>query len=90
MNGLVDKAVHLASAFQLAGFRHVIGTLWEVSDSHRVDVARVVYETLRNEGMTDIAVCQGLHQAVKALLDRHIESVEGSRDAELSDDKVGG
>ena len=56
---LVDERIHLASAFQLAGFRHVIGTLWEVSDSHCVDVARVVYETIQHEGMTDIAVCRG-------------------------------
>ncbi|KAF2792066.1 hypothetical protein K505DRAFT_388192, partial [Melanomma pulvis-pyrius CBS 109.77] len=32
VNRLVDEGIHLASAFQLAGFRHVIGTLWEVSD----------------------------------------------------------
>jgi hypothetical protein len=88
VDGLLDEAVHLASAFQLAGFRHVIGTLWEVSDSHCVDVARVVYETLQNEGMTDIAVCRGLHRAVKALLDRHIEPMKGQRDAELSDNKI--
>ncbi|KAF1828367.1 hypothetical protein BDW02DRAFT_458414, partial [Decorospora gaudefroyi] len=66
---LVDEGIHLASAFQLAGFRHVIGTLWEVSDSHCVDVARVVYETIRAEGMTDKAVCRGLHLAIKALRD---------------------
>jgi CHAT domain-containing protein len=44
--------IHLVSAFQLAGFRHVIGTLWEVSDPHCVGIAIVIYETLRDEGMT--------------------------------------
>ncbi|EAS28135.3 uncharacterized protein CIMG_13603 [Coccidioides immitis RS] len=29
---LVDEGIHLVSAFQPAGFRHVVGTLWEVSD----------------------------------------------------------
>ena len=29
---LVDESIHLISACQLAGFRHVIGTLWEVND----------------------------------------------------------
>ncbi|KAK0729584.1 CHAT domain-containing protein [Lasiosphaeris hirsuta] len=64
---LADEGIHLVSAFQLAGFRHVIGTLWEVSDKHCVDVARVLYETLRDEGMTDAAVCRGLHRAVRVL-----------------------
>jgi len=64
---LADEGIHLVSAFQLAGFRHVVGTLWEVSDKHCVDVARVLYETLRDEGMTDVAVCRGLHRAVRAL-----------------------
>ncbi|RYP48546.1 hypothetical protein DL768_005585 [Monosporascus sp. mg162] len=64
---LADEGIHLVSAFQLAGFRHVVGTLWEVSDKHCVGVARVLYETLRDEGMTDAAVCLGLHRAVRAL-----------------------
>ncbi|KAI1662037.1 CHAT domain-containing protein [Daldinia decipiens] len=70
---LADEGIHLVSAFQLAGFRHVVGTLWQVSDSHCVDVARVLYETLRNEGMTDVAVCRGLHRAVKQLRDDEIK-----------------
>ncbi|KAF2623329.1 hypothetical protein BU25DRAFT_478129, partial [Macroventuria anomochaeta] len=38
---LVDEEIHLVSACQLAGFRHVVGTLREVLDKHCVDVARV-------------------------------------------------
>ncbi|KAF2804516.1 uncharacterized protein BDZ99DRAFT_544163 [Mytilinidion resinicola] len=85
---LVDEGIHLASAFQLAGFRHVIGTLWEVSDSHCVDAARVVYETIQNKGMTDVAVRQGLHRAVKGLRDGHVEWTREARDAELSDEEL--
>ncbi|KAI9897347.1 hypothetical protein N3K66_007203 [Trichothecium roseum] len=48
---LLDECIHLANAFQLAGFRHVIGTLWKVSDRHCVNVARTVYQTLAEEGM---------------------------------------
>ncbi|KAF2185509.1 hypothetical protein K469DRAFT_665117 [Zopfia rhizophila CBS 207.26] len=91
VDSLVDEGIHLASAFQLAGFRHVIGTLWEVSDSYCVDVARVVYETIRDEGMTDMAVCRGLHRAVKALRDVAIGSTREARDAgdlELSDEEL--
>jgi hypothetical protein len=36
------------SACQLAGFRHVIGSLWEVSDKHCVDVAKDVYNAMIN------------------------------------------
>ncbi|RYP43130.1 hypothetical protein DL770_011836 [Monosporascus sp. CRB-9-2] len=80
---LADEGIHLVSAFQLAGFRHVVGTLWEVSDKHCVDVARVLYETLRDEGMTDVAVCRGLHRAVRALRDGRIEKEGKGRDAKL-------
>jgi hypothetical protein len=75
---LADEGVHLVSAFQLAGFRHVIGTLWEVSDMHCVDVARVFYETIRDEGMTDSAVCRGLHRAIRALRAGTSASREGN------------
>ena len=77
---LVDEGIHLVSTLQLAGFRHVIGTLWEVSDEHCVDVAKVVYETLRDEGMTDIAVCRGLHRAIRALRNGRIEREQASDD----------
>jgi len=30
--GLADEAIHITSAFQLAGFPHVIGTLWPIDD----------------------------------------------------------
>jgi tetratricopeptide (TPR) repeat protein/CHAT domain-containing protein len=69
----VDEGIHLTSALQIAGFRHVIGTLWEVSDSYCVDVAETVYKTIVDEGMTDVAVCRGLHRAIRALRDRSIE-----------------
>ncbi|KAF3175042.1 hypothetical protein TWF788_008514 [Orbilia oligospora] len=80
---LADEGVHLVSAFQLAGFRHVIGTLWEVSDEHCVEVARIFYETLRNEGMTDQAVCLGLHKAMRALRDGNIEKEGTTRKLKL-------
>ena len=69
---LDDEGINLISACQLAGFRHVIGTLWEVSDRYCVRVARTVYETLRDEGLTDAAVARGLHRATKELRDESI------------------
>ncbi|MFF7843853.1 CHAT domain-containing protein [Streptomyces ossamyceticus] len=49
---LADEFVHITSAFQLAGFSHVIGTLWPVSDVHAATVATRCYEALRGPGST--------------------------------------
>lgn len=86
---LADEGVHLVSALQLAGFRHVVGTLWEVHDKYCVEVAKVLYKTLAEEGMTDIAVCRGLHRAQRALRNRHMEQGE-SRNAKLLRKKIKG
>ncbi|KAK6542265.1 hypothetical protein TWF694_006225 [Orbilia ellipsospora] len=68
-----DEGIHLISACQLAGFRHVVGTLWEVNDRCRIDVAKVFYETVRDERLSDRAVSLGLHRATKALRDECME-----------------
>lgn len=78
---LADEGIHLISSLQLAGFRHVVGTLWEVSDQHCVDMARVFYETLRDKGMTDEAVCQGLHRATRTLRNRSFHGEQWQRKA---------
>jgi tetratricopeptide (TPR) repeat protein len=64
---LIDEAIHLGYACQFAGFRHVIGTLWTVSDPFCVDVAREFYETICREGKTDVAVYRALHLALRKL-----------------------
>ncbi|SEP20280.1 CHAT domain-containing protein [Amycolatopsis saalfeldensis] len=43
---LADEAVTLASAFHLAGFRHVVGGLWPLSDRIAADAARLFYRNL--------------------------------------------
>lgn len=80
---LQDEGIHLVSAFQLAGFRHVVGSLWEVSDAHCLDVARKLYETIRDRGMTDKAVCEGLHRALRKLRDGRVESEGMARNATM-------
>ncbi|KAF5249483.1 hypothetical protein FANTH_5176 [Fusarium anthophilum] len=72
---LSDEGIHLVGAFHSTGFRHVVGTLWEVSDRHCVDVAEAFYETVRDEGMNDLSVCRGLHRALRRLRDK--ERVKG-------------
>ncbi|KAF4959542.1 hypothetical protein FGADI_1609 [Fusarium gaditjirri] len=71
---LVDESIHLISAYQLAGFRHVIGTLWKVSDQCCVDMARTTYESMRASGLSDGSVSWGLHRASRELRDKWVKS----------------
>jgi TPR repeat protein len=43
---LPDEAVHLAAAVQLAGFRHVVATLWTIEDSPAPDFADTAYRVM--------------------------------------------
>jgi CHAT domain-containing protein len=69
---LLDEGIHLMNACQLAGFRHVVGSLWELSDRECVDVAKKVYMSMLKGGiwLSDEAIAKGLHAAVKELRDR--------------------
>ena len=51
---LADEAITLAAAFGLAGYRHVIGTLWSISDELASDVAEHVYQALTQPGRSGI------------------------------------
>ncbi|TGO15144.1 hypothetical protein BPAE_0591g00040 [Botrytis paeoniae] len=87
----LDESIHLISAYQLAGFRHVIGTLWEVNDESCVAMTRVTYEVMRDKGMSDESVCRGLHEAIRELrncwLDKSLKKRHARRRVE-KDDKI--
>jgi tetratricopeptide (TPR) repeat protein len=69
---LIDESVHLASAFQLSGFRHVIGTLWGAHDSAAVSVARSFYKYLaQDRDDVGMNVAYALHNAVRDLRDAY-------------------
>ncbi|GII82850.1 CHAT domain-containing protein [Sphaerisporangium siamense] len=72
-NTLADEAIHLASAFQLAGFPHVIGTLWQINDRLAATIANAFYTGLTTrDGTLDTArAAHALHDAVRAARDRH-------------------
>ncbi|KAK1993567.1 hypothetical protein LX36DRAFT_729603 [Colletotrichum falcatum] len=70
---VVDESIHLTSAFQLAGFRHVIGTLWEVDDAVCVDIARMAYRFMGEKVFSDESVSYGLHHAMRKLRDQWIK-----------------
>jgi hypothetical protein len=63
---LTDESIHLGSAFQIAGFRHVVATLWPVSDRQSVRMARALYQAVRDAGST-AAVPVALHREVRRL-----------------------
>ncbi|MEY9997040.1 tetratricopeptide (TPR) repeat protein [Streptomyces sp. V4I8] len=44
-----DESIHLASAFQLAGFRHVIASLWPLDDAVAAMTARIFYDHLSDD-----------------------------------------
>lgn len=82
--GLEDEGIHLVSAFHLAGFTNVVGTLWPVFDPHCAEVATILYDTIKKHGMTDETVCLGLHNAVRA--PRY--STEGASEANAATDEL--
>lgn len=67
---VVDEVIHLGSAFLIAGFRHVVGTLWRVTDGTAVETTRQFYEGLGPELDEDQAPW-ALHAAVTELRERH-------------------
>ncbi|MEO3863683.1 CHAT domain-containing protein [Acrocarpospora sp. B8E8] len=65
--GLADEAIHVMSGFQLAGYDHVIGTLWPVPDRISLRVASYLYESLERSAY-DVDMCAtALHEAVVRL-----------------------
>ncbi|WP_105969180.1 CHAT domain-containing protein [Streptomyces geranii] len=63
---LPDEAIHLASSLRLAGFRHVVATLWPIYDAVAPQVTKDVYEALAaGDGTSGTA--ELLHAAVRRL-----------------------
>ncbi|MFG1608125.1 CHAT domain-containing protein [Actinoplanes sp. NPDC049265] len=64
---LADEAVHVAGAFRMAGYRHVIATMWTLGDRPAAQVAAAVYPALlRGNG-----AAEALDAAVGALRERY-------------------
>ncbi len=67
---LTDEAIHLVSAFQLAGYRHVVGTLWPISDRITLRLSSDLYSSIALSGTVSTAPI-ALHEATRRLRDRH-------------------
>jgi tetratricopeptide (TPR) repeat protein len=78
-HGLLDEGIHIAGAFQLAGYRHVVGTLWPIDDRIAVDMAADFYNGLISGGAggsvlehIDVSgVAISLHHATRRLRERY-------------------
>ncbi|KAK0731979.1 CHAT domain-containing protein [Lasiosphaeris hirsuta] len=62
---LQDEAITLMTACQAAGFRHAVGSLWDVLDGHSVAAARRFYAELRVAGVASVA--WAVHVAARGL-----------------------
>lgn len=61
---LVDESVHIAGAFQLAGYQHVIAAMWPILDPIAVRVAQRVYTLIRPATPSVEHTAAILHDAV--------------------------
>lgn len=59
---LPDESIHLGSAFLLAGYSHVVATMWPLPDTAAVRIARKLYRMVDKQG-ADPALA--LHAAVR-------------------------
>ncbi|KAK6544787.1 hypothetical protein TWF694_001470 [Orbilia ellipsospora] len=78
---LTDEVIHIASAFQLAGFKHVVGTLWKSRDDCCSEVAYEFYRELfgstynQESGAEKLEVAEALDVAVCKLRENGPEKV---------------
>lgn len=68
---LADEAIHLTGTFHMAGYTHVIGTLWSVADQVAAEVARIVYEDITTPVPDATQTAQALHHAVREIRARY-------------------
>lgn len=66
---LSDEAIHITSAFLLAGFPTAVGTLWAIDSSHADEVTRGFYRRMTGNGAATAptAPAHALHQTVREL-----------------------
>jgi CHAT domain-containing protein len=66
---LPDETIHISSAFQLAGYASVIGTLWSADDSISHEIADITYASLASQ-----TPARAVHHAVSEIRRRYPQS----------------
>ncbi|MER5629211.1 CHAT domain-containing protein [Streptomyces nitrosporeus] len=67
----VDEALHLAGGLQIAGFRHVVATLWSIDDTVSARIAEHVYAGLGAPRPVADRAAYAVRDAVRATRDRY-------------------
>ncbi|WP_198347736.1 CHAT domain-containing tetratricopeptide repeat protein [Nocardia terrae] len=65
---LLDETIHIAGAFHLAGFTHVVGTLWPISDAVANTITTAIYNNL---GGSPARAAYAVHKALRTLYMQH-------------------
>lgn len=71
---LADEALHIGGAFHLAGYVHVVATLWSVHDATSAELTEAFYRGLSGPAKTGpepASSAAALHTAVRTLRDRY-------------------
>ncbi|MEU4078966.1 hypothetical protein DEJ45_32540 [Streptomyces venezuelae] len=71
---VMDEGLHLAGGLQLAGFRHVVGTLWEIEDTLSVRIAEQVYAGLGAPRPVADRAAYAVREAVRGVRDRYLRT----------------
>ncbi|MBB5867442.1 CHAT domain-containing protein/tetratricopeptide (TPR) repeat protein [Allocatelliglobosispora scoriae] len=66
-DGLIDEVLHIASAFQLAGFTHTVATLWPIHDRFAPQLAELIHSSFGAGEPPSAAV----HSSVREMRDRY-------------------
>jgi CHAT domain-containing protein len=73
---LLDEPIHLAAACQLAGYRHVVASLWPIGDAESARLTEGFYTHLTTSATTTDAAA-ALHDATRRL--RAVSRLQPSR-----------
>jgi tetratricopeptide (TPR) repeat protein len=76
VSDLADEVLHLATSFQVAGFGHVVASMWPSNDAICAQVARLFYQDLLTKGGIECgnrAVPAALHAAVAEVRSQNLE-----------------
>jgi hypothetical protein len=69
---LLDESIHLTAAFQVAGFSHVIGSLWKIRDCYAATIAEGVAGSMTRSSDGQVSfdeLAAGLHKKVRIVRD---------------------
>lgn len=74
----VDETIHLAGAFQIAGFPQIVGSLWEAENEYASGLAIAFYQKFAHAGQDSLGIDSAafaMHHAVMSIRSEDPEAV---------------